>query len=57
MNTKFCLTQIYCKLVFVMGISLMSSVVPLEAGGCYSGPVDDPQLIDLGADCFLKVFS
>jgi len=56
MNTKFCLTQIYCKLVFIMSISIMSSVITLEAGGCYAGPVDDPQLIGVGADWFLKVF-
>lgn len=55
MNTEFCLTQIYCKLVFIMDIPIMSSFILLEARGCYAGPVDDAQLLGFGADCFLKV--
>lgn len=56
MNATFCLTQIYCKPLFILGISIIISVSPCEAGCCYAGPVDDSRLIGLEAAWFLKVF-
>lgn len=53
---NFALLKFAVSLSSIMGISIMSSVIPLEAGHCNAGPVGDLQLSGLGADCFLKVF-